>query len=126
MTWPDGSQVWYQHGELHRINGPAVTWPDGRQAWYQHGELHRINGPAVIRPDGHQGWYVHGRSITGEVVEWLQNNGLRLPFTPEPADLQSPARAVATAFWDRISRHAPLSGGLRELARTMRARLAAR
>lgn len=49
-----------------------------------------------------------------------------LPFTPEPADLQSPARAVAAAFWDRVSGHAPLSGGLRELARTMRARLAAR
>jgi hypothetical protein len=47
-----------------------------------------------------------------------------LPFTPEPADLQSPARAVAAAFWYRASRHAPLSGGLRELARTMQSRLA--
>ena len=46
-----------------------------------------------------------------------------LPFTPEPADLQSPARPVAEAFWARAVEHGPLSQGFRALARTMLARV---
>jgi HipA-like C-terminal domain len=46
-----------------------------------------------------------------------------LPFTPEPFDLQSPARAVAQAFWERAVQHAPLSRGFRGLAREMYARV---
>jgi hypothetical protein len=46
-----------------------------------------------------------------------------LPFTPEPIDLQSPARAVAQVFWQRVAAHASLSADLRALAREMSARM---
>ena len=46
-----------------------------------------------------------------------------LPFTPEPIDLQSPARAVALTFWRRVAAHTPLSAGFRALAREMSARM---
>ncbi len=46
-----------------------------------------------------------------------------LPFTPEPIDLQSPARPVAQAFWRRVAAHGGLSKDFRALAREMSARL---
>jgi HipA-like C-terminal domain len=46
-----------------------------------------------------------------------------LPFTPEPFDLQSPAQAVAQAFWQRAAHEAALSRGFRALAREMLARV---
>jgi HipA-like C-terminal domain len=47
------------------------------------------------------------------------------PFTPEPIDLQSMARPVAAAFWERAVSQAALSAGFRALAREMRARVRA-
>ena len=47
-----------------------------------------------------------------------------LPFTPEPIDLQSPARAVAARFWQRAATASPLSAEFRELAAEMARRLA--
>jgi HipA-like C-terminal domain len=47
-----------------------------------------------------------------------------LPFTPEPADLQSAARPVALEFWRRCAQSLDLSDEFRELARVMVARLA--
>ena len=38
---------YYQHGLLHREDGPAVDLGFA-QLWYIHGQLHRIGGPAVI------------------------------------------------------------------------------
>ncbi len=64
---PDGTQHWYQHGELHRDDGPARIWLDGKQHWYQHGKLHRDDGPAIIESNGTQIWYQHG--------EWHRDDG---------------------------------------------------
>jgi hypothetical protein len=47
-----------------------------------------------------------------------------LPFTPEPIDLQSAARPVAQAFWQRVAAHSPVSADFRALAREMSARTA--
>jgi hypothetical protein len=46
-----------------------------------------------------------------------------LPFTPDPADLQSAARPVAWLFWQRCVRSAALSAEFRALAATMAQRL---
>ena len=46
-----------------------------------------------------------------------------LPFTPEPADLQSPARSVALLFWQRCVQSSAMSGEFRDLAGTMVQRL---
>jgi serine/threonine protein kinase HipA of HipAB toxin-antitoxin module len=45
------------------------------------------------------------------------------PFTPEPADLQSPARPVARAFWGEVAAHPGISPAFRGLAREMVSRL---
>lgn len=48
------------------------------------------------------------------------------PFSPEPVDLQSPARPVAQAFWNQAAVHARLRPGFRELARQMIGKLEGR
>jgi hypothetical protein len=47
VTDPDGSWVWYHHGKIHRLDGPAVrlVFADGRieeQFW--------INGREIVSP----------------------------------------------------------------------------
>jgi hypothetical protein len=42
------SKFWFQNGQLHRIDGPAIEHPNGMKAWYKFGRLHRNNGPAFI------------------------------------------------------------------------------
>ena len=83
MIETDGCQMWYLHGQLHRVDGPAAIWSDGRHHWYLHGQCHRVDGPAMIHADGSQRWFVQGQEFTREVVEWLQDNTINLPFTTE-------------------------------------------
>ena len=37
-----------------------VVYPNGTQLWYLHGRLHREDGPAVINPNGTRHWYLDG------------------------------------------------------------------
>lgn len=43
---------WYNHGKLHRTDGPALEiWEASKcytQQWFIHGRLHRDDGPAII------------------------------------------------------------------------------
>jgi hypothetical protein len=34
----DGSKWWYQHGQLHREDGPAIEYADGTKYWFINGE----------------------------------------------------------------------------------------
>ena len=54
----DGARRWYQNGELHRTDGPALEYVGGDRFWYQNGELHRTDGPAVEWPDGDRYWFL--------------------------------------------------------------------
>lgn len=43
MTQPSfvttaGDKFWYQNGQRHRVDGPAVEWSDGICSWYIHGQ----------------------------------------------------------------------------------------
>ena len=53
---PDGTQIWYQNGQPHREDGPAIIFPDGQQCWYKNGQPHREDGPAFIESNGNQEW----------------------------------------------------------------------
>ena len=33
-----GIKFWYQHGKVHRDDGPAIEWPDGDTSWCLHGQ----------------------------------------------------------------------------------------
>ena len=56
-----GNKAWYQHGFLHRKDGPAIIYPDGTQLWFYEGDLHRSDGPAIIYPDGTEKWFCYGK-----------------------------------------------------------------
>ena len=36
--YSNGSQLWFQNGKIHRLDGPAVIYADGTQRWYLNGE----------------------------------------------------------------------------------------
>lgn len=57
----DGIQRWYQNGQLHREDGPAIIWANGDKHWYKNGKCHRKDGPAIIREDGSLEWYKNGK-----------------------------------------------------------------
>ena len=71
-TDSDGSRYWYQNGQLHRTDGPAVEYSDGLRYWYQNGVRHRTAGPAVEHPDGSRYWYQNGirHRTDGPAVEY--------------------------------------------------------
>lgn len=56
-------EVWYQHGNRHRTNGPAWIKQKGNikmQCWFQDDYLHREDGPARIM-DNQKSWHRHGQ-----------------------------------------------------------------
>jgi hypothetical protein len=55
----DGTQQWYQNGQLHREDGPAIILADGGERWYLNGQLHRTSGPSLT-DDEVTAWYYHG------------------------------------------------------------------
>ena len=68
----DGTIRWYQNGQLHRLNGPAVEYSDGSCWWYQNGQIHRLDGPAIEHIDGTRQWWQndHRHRLDGPAVEW--------------------------------------------------------
>jgi hypothetical protein len=66
FEYVSGSKFWYQNGVYHRVDGPAVEWANGFKAWYQNGKPHRLDGPAIEYPDGAKFWYIEGKKYTEE------------------------------------------------------------
>ena len=51
---------WYQNGEWHREDGPAVEWFSGTKEWWQNGKMHREDGPALETYSGMKLWCLDG------------------------------------------------------------------
>ncbi len=64
MVYDNGSKLWYQNRERHRLDGPAIELASGTKAWYQNGKLHRLDGPAVEFADGEKSWYIDSVKLT--------------------------------------------------------------
>jgi hypothetical protein len=64
-----GNKYWWQHGSIHRDDGPAIEWADGAKVWYQHGKCHRDDGPAIMMVNKKYDWYLHGNHLS--LDEWL-------------------------------------------------------
>lgn len=99
----DRVSLWTPHGldadgRYHCEEGPAVTSRQGLRLWYRHGLLHRLSGPAVVLPpaarrmphdfevrvgpDGTaEGWYVRGVSLTDKLPVMIAE--LDLPPTAQ-------------------------------------------
>jgi hypothetical protein len=71
IEWADGSKHWYQNGQLHRLDGPACEYANGSKHWYQNGQLHRLNGPAVEYANGSKHWYIENIEYSEEKFEAL-------------------------------------------------------
>lgn len=71
----DLAVCWYDDdGNLHNDSG-GPAWTGKRYTrWYQHGELHREDGPAEIGPDKRAKWYWQGKKIKFD--DWLENAGI--------------------------------------------------
>ncbi len=66
------SEDWYLNGLRHRVGGPAIICPD-LVAWFQNGKRHRMDGPAlIITPDTQFAAYVlqAGKSL----IRWYHND----------------------------------------------------
>ena len=55
----EGAAQWYQHGRLHRLDGPAVEYANGDCEWWVNDCPHRVDGPAVVSKS-RQEWWVDG------------------------------------------------------------------
>lgn len=52
---------WFEHGKLHRSDGPAVVDEElDRKEYWQNNKRHRLNGPAV-ESKSYKAWYVDGK-----------------------------------------------------------------
>ena len=64
-----GDKHWYQNGDYHRLDGPAIEYPNGTKEWWQNGKRHRTDGPAVEHGNGSKRWYIDGKEYTEEAFE---------------------------------------------------------
>ena len=57
---------WFQNGNHHRLDGPAIEYANGDRYWCQNDKLHRLDGPAVEYSSGTRLWYIEGVNLTEE------------------------------------------------------------
>ena len=56
-----------EQGYLHSYNDkPAVVFKDGTELWYKHGLIHRLNGCARIDRDGEKYYFIDGNIVDPE------------------------------------------------------------
>jgi hypothetical protein len=65
-------RLYDEQNRLHAEGGPAVTNPDGSCVWYHHGKIHRLDGPAVrlVFADGRieEQFWINGREIVARKI----------------------------------------------------------
>lgn len=72
-----GSVHWYENGQFHRLDGPAIEEPTGTRMWYLNGKRHREDGPAVEYSNGVKLWYLENRQVTEEEFDqWVEKKNL--------------------------------------------------
>ena len=74
--WANNTIVWCDSaGEIHRDGDmPAFIRIDGYMAYCNHGNTHRINGPARIWRDGTVEYWIDGEYYTNEDYEMAKRN----------------------------------------------------
>ena len=64
IEYSNGDKEWWQMGKRHRLDGPACEWSDGDKAWYQNDMLHRLDGPAYEMVNGNKDWWIEGKQYS--------------------------------------------------------------
>ena len=72
----DGDKEWYQNGQRHRLDGPAVERSNGDKIWCQNDQCHRLDGPAVEFSNGYKEWHQNGprHRLDGPAIELLNGD----------------------------------------------------
>lgn len=63
IIYSSGDKFYYQHSKLHRKDGPAID-SDGAKYWFVNGKRHRTDGPAVILPGGYSEFWINDQKYT--------------------------------------------------------------
>jgi hypothetical protein len=91
----DGIVTYYQHGYIHREEGPAIIHPDGTEEWYLYDRRHSNLGPAIKYPNGNVEYYVYGERVTNPedyyyeskiVIQW--NTDVYIPNSYHPVVIE--------------------------------------
>ena len=69
-----GYRSWFQNGQRHRVDGPAIEYTDGTRIWYQNGHRHRLDGPAVEYMNGDKEWWINNKKLTQEEFNKTQKS----------------------------------------------------
>ena len=65
----------YKNDKFHNDNGPAVISTDKKyKRWFQNGEPHRLDGPAIEWKDGTKHFYLYGIPIVEEYFHIFNKN----------------------------------------------------
>jgi len=96
VEYTNGDKEWYEFGELHRKDGPAIEFANGDRHWYWEGKLdrhyplesayvdrhwymdgnlHRYYGPAIEFANGDQHWYWKGKLARDDGPAIMRVNG---------------------------------------------------
>jgi hypothetical protein len=46
------------------IKDGLITWDDGAESWYQNGQRHNLDGPAIIYPNGDKRYFIDGKEYS--------------------------------------------------------------
>lgn len=58
------------------MSSEPIVHPDGTEVWYEDGERHRADGPAIIYVDGSRPqWFLRGKNIK-DSAEYQRLTGL--------------------------------------------------
>lgn len=70
-----GNKIWRNDADTcyHRDDGPAIEYKDGTVAYYNQGQLHNANGPAVINGDIKTYW-LNGKTYK-DVFDYIRAGG---------------------------------------------------
>ena len=59
-----GNRFWFNRGQLHREDGPAIEYFDGAKQWYRRGKRHRTDGPAIEFSNGTKYWFLDDQRLS--------------------------------------------------------------
>ena len=73
--------------KLHRLDGlPAIEYVNGYKSYWENGNRHRIDGPAIEWADGDCSYYIEGIKYSYE--EWLEKVSPKKEITVAEVDAQ--------------------------------------
>lgn len=68
-----GDKFHYVDGINHNDNGPAIIYSNGTKVWINNCERHRLDGPAIKSYNGNKSWWYKGKWIGDSLSGYTQD-----------------------------------------------------